>query len=217
VVGDEGSQSQIGAPGVCETPETLLSQSGSDNLPTSLREIVSRDPPAIRRDNRGRRPTMPRRILPKRKQRRSNITHPGLKELITRVERVERRLREEGFDDGPEGLVLLPDFDVIKKVAQTEYASYGDKGARQHQRLMKLFVEGIEQKLNFPADASPSSFLNDTLDATENLSLRCGFFIGLSRGMQWALTFANQTRTVAAARAAFSAGPATRRVKGGAR
>lgn len=102
--------------------------------------------------------------------------------LIERVERCEQRLSEES-PQGPLG--LLPDVDVVLRVARSEYESLSGGGTRDCQQVVRNIVRLLAEKVNPDAASLALNVLEDAFAATEDLAVRSGYFVGLGRGMAW--------------------------------
>ena len=121
-------------------------------------------------------------------RRRKRTGSSELDRLIADLERIEEYLKEEGVT----GLQLLPDLDVIMRVARREYDALNPAGTRANQQILKNLV-GILAERGTPdpleARAAALDLANKAIDATEDLGVRSGFFVGLAHGMAWTFKF----------------------------
>jgi hypothetical protein len=105
--------------------------------------------------------------------------------ITTRLDRIHAYLQREAPWSEQE---ILPSVDVVQRVARLEYETLSDAGAKAHQQLLRNVLTVLIQRY-MPkarqAEALEAAFevIQGTLDATEDLALRAGFFVGLTHGM----------------------------------
>lgn len=143
---------------------------------------------------------MPKKTLQQNQQtdranKRKADRKKGFDRLLARLDRIENSLTEQGVLD----IELLPDPDVVLRVARTEYDTLSGDSVRATQQIMRNIVGILTEKANPALD--PTLILEQTqmaFDATEALAVRAGFFVGLSRGMSSAFTLSGLSRRSAA-------------------
>jgi hypothetical protein len=104
--------------------------------------------------------------------------------IVARLERIESHLHEE--QPGFNALELLPEPDVTIRLARREYDTLNPGPVREYQAVIRTLVQTLaEQRNPLEGGVLAMTVLNDALDATENLAVRAGFFVGLARGIAW--------------------------------
>ena len=114
--------------------------------------------------------------------RKQHTAHDDVDHLLSCLERIEGHLEQEGADRNS----LLPDADVLLRVARREYKTIDPEPTRAHQQVLENVVKLLAEKVS-PKEGSTLALgvVQDAIHATEELALRAGYFVGLARGMAW--------------------------------
>lgn len=100
--------------------------------------------------------------------------------FVSRIDRVSTSLERAGVTP----TTLLPDLDVVLGIAQQEYATLNIEPVQAHQMILRNIVRIGLTKANPKASPDDHALIqkavDDAFEATEQIAVRSGFFVGLA-------------------------------------